>query len=238
MSCLILCKECGKEYESRYSTTKFCSDKCRRKYNGKHKGHKRVCKQCNKVFYNYKERIYCSMNCRRKFEKTKKEKELEKQEFEHKQKGIIKLVNTLSNIIFITRKCVYCGKEFILKKYETGHKYCSEECKKEGYKICRRSKKKYRIDKDKRLSKNGKIDYSISIEQLYKRDKGICYLCGKKTDFNDYKITKEGHFIAGNNYPSIDHVKPIAKGGLHEWDNVKLAHRLCNSIKQDNEFKK
>ena len=41
-------------------------------------------------------------------------------------------------------------------------------------------------------------------------------------------------FIADNMYPSIDHVKLLARGGLHEWSNVKLAHRICNSIKKDN----
>jgi len=42
-------------------------------------------------------------------------------------------------------------------------------------------------------------------------------------------------FIAGNMYPSIDHVVPLSRGGLHEWGNVKLAHRICNSIKKDND---
>ena len=40
-------------------------------------------------------------------------------------------------------------------------------------------------------------------------------------------------FIAGNKYPSVDHMIPIAKGGTHTWDNVQLAHRYCNSIKSD-----
>ena len=38
-------------------------------------------------------------------------------------------------------------------------------------------------------------------------------------------------FIAGNMYPSIDHVIAVANGGTHEWSNVKLAHRICNSNK-------
>ena len=40
-------------------------------------------------------------------------------------------------------------------------------------------------------------------------------------------------FICGNNYPTIDHVIPLAKGGMHSWDNVRLAHHNCNSIKGD-----
>ena len=40
-------------------------------------------------------------------------------------------------------------------------------------------------------------------------------------------------FMAGNDYPTIDHIKPISKGGTHTWDNVQLAHFHCNSIKSD-----
>lgn len=30
------------------------------------------------------------------------------------------------------------------------------------------------------------------------------------------------------------HVLPVVKGGTHTWDNVQLAHRGCNSSKDDN----
>lgn len=35
----------------------------------------------------------------------------------------------------------------------------------------------------------------------------------------------------GDNYPSVDHIVPLAKGGLHSWDNVQLAHFKCNTLK-------
>lgn len=64
---------------------------------------------------------------------------------------------------------------------------------------------------------------SISLQALVLRDNGICWLCGKPcnidADSND------------NEYPSIDHVVPISKGGKDEWSNIKLAHRLCNSLR-------
>ena len=43
-------------------------------------------------------------------------------------------------------------------------------------------------------------------------------------------------FVAGDNYPSVDHIKPISKGGTHTWDNIQLAHRYCNTIKSDNDY--
>ena len=44
---------------------------------------------------------------------------------------------------------------------------------------------------------------------------------------------KFGVTIVGKQYPSIDHVIPLAKGGLHAWSNVKLAHKGCNEQKGD-----
>lgn len=158
-------------------------------------------------------------------------------------------------------ECVQCGKAFLRRS--GNHKYCSNECARKANskkvirtkncKECGREFKtdhgktlycspkcsnKYRrkrntLSKDKRLSLNGKIDYSISLKKLYKRDKGICYICGKECNPKDIKITDEGYYIAGEDYPSIDHVIPIAKGGKHAWNNIRLAHRHCNAVKSD-----
>ena len=83
---------------------------------------------------------------------------------------------------------------------------------------------------------NAVVDRDISLDKLYSRDKGICYICGEKCDFKDYE-ERNGHFIAGSNYPSIDHIIPIARGGKHAWDNVKLAHHKCNTNKRDNDIR-
>ena len=130
-----------------------------------------------------------------------------------------------SKKIIHAKICKECGNEF-----ETDHDktlYCSSTCSN------RSKRKRYALSKDRRLSLNGKIDYSISLKKLYKRDKGICYICGKECNPKDIKITDEGYYIAGEDYPSIDHVMPIAKGGKHSWNNIKLAHRHCNAVKND-----
>lgn len=76
------------------------------------------------------------------------------------------------------------------------------------------------------------IDKSITLRRLSDRDKGICYICGGLVNWEDYRI-ENGQKLSGNTYPSIDHVIPLAHGGAHTWDNVRLAHRLCNSVKSD-----
>jgi 5-methylcytosine-specific restriction endonuclease McrA len=231
----ITCACCGNEYLSRHKRTKFCSESCRGKYNKNHRGHKLVCVECGGSFKNYSDRKYCSDSCKVSFKHKKKlevQKQLErKREIEKKYKQIEKLRNSLYNISLRSRTCYECKEEYILMKGEAGFKYCSKSCKEEGQKKIKR--KRNRISKDKRWRKNGKPDYSISLERLHKRDGGICYICNKNVDYNDFSITDEGHFISGDKYPSIDHVIPIAKGGLHKWNNVKLAHRRCNYLKRD-----
>lgn len=72
------------------------------------------------------------------------------------------------------------------------------------------------------------FDKSINLAAVIKKFNGICQICGKPIDKKD--ITK-GHI--GKNYPTIDHIKPISKGGTHTWDNIQLAHMSCNSGKGD-----
>lgn len=122
--------------------------------------------------------------------------------------------------------CVECGKEYV--KYSPQQILCAE---------ChdKRTKERWKINKRLRESKaksNGEVDYSITLTKLIERDKGVCQLCGRKVDETDYVYVND-NFIAGNNYPSIDHIVPLSKGGVHQWDNVQLAHRICNSIKHN-----
>jgi 5-methylcytosine-specific restriction endonuclease McrA len=87
--------------------------------------------------------------------------------------------------------------------------------------------------REKRIRNNGRVDKGITLKKLFQRDKGICYLCGKECNYNDYHWNDRGAFIVGKFYPSIDHVVPLSLGGTHTWDNIKLAHISCNSKKKD-----
>lgn len=104
------------------------------------------------------------------------------------------------------------------------------KCRQEHERLtARRSDKKKELRRYRRCQDG---DWSISLEKLYERDKGICHICGETCDWND-KTYRDGTIITGNYYPSVDHVVALANGGKHEWNNVKLAHRICNSLKSD-----
>lgn len=110
--------------------------------------------------------------------------------------------------------CPVCGR------LTTRRKFCSNECYRKTTNYLRGSRD--------RLNKANIIDRDITLERLYKKEWGVCYLCGDSCDWEDITINRRGVYIAGDLYPSIDHVIPLAKGGLHSWDNVRLAHRRCN----------
>lgn len=120
------------------------------------------------------------------------------------------------------KKCAMCGKEFITTRLRT--LTCSEHCSKRyDY-----SKKPSRTERYKDIT----IDKDITLEKLSVRDGGVCQICGEPVNWDDKK-TINGLVLCGNYYPSIDHITPISKGGLHSWDNIQLAHRICNSLKCD-----
>lgn len=118
--------------------------------------------------------------------------------------------------------CVECGREF--ESHSRVKNYCSKKC------VSKKFNKIKELKRGNRIKNNGRVDKDITIERIIKRDNNICYLCGGECDIGDYKIVN-GVFIAGLRYPSIDHIKPLSKGGTHTWDNVKLAHRDCNTQK-------
>ena len=242
------CVECGKEFVAKTYNQKYCSQLCLGR--ASHKRHRErqpicTCMTCGQKFhkrYNAKG-YYCSRECsfldkennpmyiaheaRHKQVMVRKEekahqKEIEKvlKKAEAQQRAIAKREGYISTHMI---ECKVCGKMFL---GALSRKTCSKDCR----------KKWGNARWDRRVKRNGKPDYSITLGKLYTRDQGVCQLCGKPCDFNDYKLNDNGYFIVGKTYPSIDHIKPIAKGGLHIWDNVQLAHMKCNSKKKDKYF--
>ena len=127
----------------------------------------------------------------------------------------------------IPHPCLVCGKLTIKPKY------CSNTCRDKVHNQSHDTKRRILIT-------SNMIDKDISVEGIFRRDKGICQICGKPCNYNDF-IIKDGTFIAGGDYPSVDHIVPLSKGGEHSWVNVRLAHRRCNTLeykKQSQEFGK
>ena len=62
------------------------------------------------------------------------------------------------------------------------------------------------------------IDEDIKLVEVFRRERGICYICKRWVQ---------------PRHASMDHEKPLSKGGTHTWDNVRLTHLVCNLVKGD-----
>ena len=252
----ITCLNCEKDYLTEREHTKFCSDGCRVSYNKKNNGTlEKECNHCGVVFRTYHQgKNFCQEECRQNYiaslPKTDTYYYLPVPKFlkmckwcctlfetTEKQNGeFCSTVCSSRNIssklaeerkrknLSIQRSCENCGKKFRSNKNTMT---CSDKCMKRNWE--RKSITRRRA----RLLMNGRVDKDISLEKLFDRDEGLCYICKEKCHWEDYEINKEGYKFVGRKYPSVDHFIPVSKGGTHTWDNVKLAHHYCNSIKSD-----
>ncbi|CAI3425860.1 NUMOD1 domain-containing DNA-binding protein [Enterococcus cecorum] len=236
------CKICGKLFSGRKKKycSQACSDEARRIRNRDRwrKDHpdwdkdvNKICVWCGKS-YEVKPRYasqsrFCSDECRQTwYSRQKGHKPMEEhlKELEQQKEEAARIKEAERKARIKTKVCTECGETF--ETIQPNQLTCSKECSR-----LRKNRLK-RHHKEKRYNETNLIDKDITVNALYKRDKGICYICGGECDFDDHQST-DGHFICGPTYPSIDHVIPIARGGMHAWDNVKLAHHLRNAKKSD-----
>jgi hypothetical protein len=211
------------------SRGKYCSHACA--YRAKRQRILCICQraECKKTFYVVPSRKqtakYCSKNCR-------------------PRKHICITFAKYPQAQYFVCENPECGRTFRLapSKIRKGTKgrHCSLACNKRHV-LLRNAKygttkaeikrarskewrlanpaKSYESTKKRRALKAGaaKIE-SVSLDVIFQRDKGICSLCHKK-------VTRIE--------ASIDHVIPLTKSGNHTYQNCVLAHRLCNSRKNN-----
>lgn len=120
------------------------------------------------------------------------------------------------------RFCKECNTVFFCDT-RSNQLFCSEKCQRKN------NHKKHDLVRRARKF-NAIVDRDIALKDLAEKENDVCYLCGEKVDWNDYKIINGKKYTLGR-YPSIDHVVPLINGGKHSWDNVRLAHIRCNSSK-------
>jgi len=241
------CQQCGKFFKTTKKNQINCSREC-----GNKVGHEKLkkyytCQHCGKEFskdsaYRMK---YCSTTCanaaKRIPSEMLKEREAKKQIQKRCQWCGSDFVTTYPNKKYCSAACGYEGNlrdkrvkwaaEFVPKQFackECGAKvvtecgkpfrsFCSIECQ-ERY---------FSRGYNQRRKKQVQLAYKepVSFKKIYKRDKGICCICGMPV-LNDKSPTN----IWG---ATIDHIVPLSQGGAHEPANCQLAHRICNSLKLD-----
>jgi hypothetical protein len=246
------CEECKTEYKPRNGgkKQKYCSGACRRKVALRNlrsrqalelseRIEKIFCRQCGeKVSYKGTGAIpiFCNEKCKQKFHNTRSRR------------------SRPPLAIQQNKNCEFCGKEFIAKKRD--RRFCYDNnCPQKAY--YERKKHNQMFDKKSdfecdgcgkkftaakssarwcsklcanrhwgnvraRQARSPLLD-SYSDREIFDRDGWLCHICGLGIDGSLNRMSPMG--------ATIDHVFPIAKGGLDSVDNVKAAHRSCNLAK-------
>lgn len=81
----------------------------------------------------------------------------------------------------------------------------------------RHNAKKHRRRARERAAFVENVDPAI----VYRRDRGVCYLCNRPVP----------RVVGDRLSPALDHVRPLSRGGLHSYENVRLTHHICNARK-------
>lgn len=218
-----ICIICGKPFIPKQSSIQItCSEECSRRNRLNHQ-QERDKRNHISTMADYKARL------EKQKEETRLRKEKEKAERnarwlnhleeQKRQKAEREELKKQEKIQHLTKVCIVCGKEFVA--IQSKQKTCSLQCK-----------KKWSHRRFKKRLKGKIVDDDITLEAVYRKDLGVCYLCGCTCNWDD-KVIDNGNTIVGNTYPTIEHVKPLSKGGLHEWKNIRLACFRCNTVKSN-----
>lgn len=199
------CEWCNQELiNTRSPKRKYCDDICRGRYRRSHA----------KTTGSYLVKCSCCLKEFRTYHDTKR----------YCSDKCRKKGGKINERIKITyfNNCRECGTKF--KTTYREQKFCSYKCK------TRHTNKQNELTRRKYYLEG---DSSITLDLLVTKEKNICYICREKCNEKDYYVDEQGTIICGNDYPSVEHVIPLSKGGTHTWGNVKLAHRGCNISKSN-----
>ena len=212
----VRCRKCGFEFERTFQNLRYGNV---------------VCSECAKVQKAAEERA----------RKKEQEERKAKQEAERNAKNPLGLSSyqlSIQEKYDAIHVCEVCGKQYTLRermqdgdtRYCRDNGCCSKEClKKRARKAQKIRERGYRNHKGRARKYGCAFDSSVTLKALIKRNGLRCAICGEMCEPDDHGWTDH----TGPKHPTIDHIIPMSKGGGHVWDNVQVAHAICNSIKRD-----
>ncbi|MBO7710281.1 MAG: HNH endonuclease, partial [Oscillospiraceae bacterium] len=203
------CPVCGKEFVFNADRSEYCSVKCAAKFSGEKR----------KIYSDKKAAKRAQYERMRERTKSDREAKQRKKAEERAEREALRIAEQERKKTKKIHPCPVCNST------TDRLKYCSDKCSKNAQNNRHESIRRAKI-------KGALVDRDISLMDVYNNDMGICYICGEKCSYDD-KYERDGTVIVGLTYPTIDHVVPLSKGGLHAWSNVRLACKDCNSKKSD-----
>lgn len=236
------CAYCGKAFESRTSRSgwsRFCSARCANRANSEDRRVvERICEWCGKSFMpshhhdGERRQRYCAKACW--LEATAQVASCPVYFPSCSKCGVV-FVARRSGVRTCPEHCGYqplagstkivtcktCGGTFpyVITGPGSGPTYCPP-CAKTASRVAQRNVRALR-----RARKRGVAYEYVIRRKVFERDGYVCYLCDKQLA----PETKVPHPDA----PTIDHVRPLAKGGAHTYANIRTACFMCNALKSD-----
>lgn len=114
-----------------------------------------------------------------------------------------------------------CGSDF--QPVKSGQRTC---CEAHGKKLWNREhpepwndRKRDNYHRRRALKAQTATGRPVVLADIRERDNNRCHLCRDKVSAKPYP-----HPLSA----SLDHVIPLSRGGIHDPDNVRLAHLRCN----------
>lgn len=173
------------------------------------------CRKCGEIV----ERAYSTVRQKNVICEDCKKQQKSENNLKHAQQDLINVLLSIKEAK-TPKQCINCG--CIFYSQYSNQLYCSGNCKS-------KSKNKGNHTFRRRCRKYGVyFDSSIKKVEIFERDKYTCKICGKICNQNDKRW---GTF--GPDYPTIDHIIPLARGGKHIMQNLQCACGMCNSNKRD-----
>lgn len=115
---------------------------------------------------------------------------------------------TGGNQVWVQGACAVCSEQFTSRG--AASRYCSAECRNKN-----RSNRSFGLSWLDRMA-------------IFARDGWVCQICLEPVDYSADSLSDW--------YPSVDHVVPRSRGGSDEEQNLRTAHRWCNSVRGDLSF--
>ncbi len=123
------------------------------------------------------------------------------------------------------KRIAYAKRYYVDHKQELKDRNARNYAEKPEYKAAREKWNKEHPERMRTLKRKGELNRrarkrdqfveNINPQIVFERDQGICGIC---------KDPVIGKF-------HVDHIIPLAKGGLHTYSNVQTAHPTCNERK-------
>ena len=158
-------------------------------------------------------------------DRTKKSVQRKVQELGLKRPRGQELLDRLPSL----RKCTKCEIEKPLDRYSRDSRardgmqsHCLD-CVYEYTKL-RRSRNPEVIKQEYARRKGARIS-KVKLEDVYRKTKGICYLCEKPIDLDRVYPDKLSL--------SLDHFYPLSLNGDHSFENLFVTHLICNMRKSN-----